>query len=76
MTYSFAKKKSLEMVKSVRIENFKSIHELDLELGRLNIFIGENGCGKSNILEGIAMGHPEWPERPEFLRPFIIKAPF
>jgi predicted ATPase len=44
------------MVNEVQIENFKSIHSLKLELGRLNVFIGENGCGKSNILEAIAMG--------------------
>lgn len=44
------------MITSIHIENFKSIQSLDLELGRLNIFIGANGCGKSNILEAIAMG--------------------
>jgi predicted ATPase len=44
------------MIKKIRIENYKSIQNLDLELGRLNIIIGENGSGKSNILEAIAMG--------------------
>jgi len=44
------------MIKSIHIENFKSIQSLDLELGRLNVFIGANGSGKSNILEAIAMG--------------------
>lgn len=44
------------MVQKVSIENFKSIHKLSLPLGRVNVLIGENGCGKSNILEGIAMG--------------------
>ncbi|MEO6831861.1 MAG: AAA family ATPase [Chitinophagaceae bacterium] len=44
------------MIKTVKISNFKSVPELELELGRLNVFIGENGCGKTNILEGIAMG--------------------
>lgn len=43
------------MLKEVRIENFKSIHKLKLELGRVTILIGENGCGKSNILEAIAL---------------------
>ena len=42
------------MITKIKIENFKSIQNLDLELGRLNIFIGANGSGKSNILEGIA----------------------
>jgi AAA15 family ATPase/GTPase len=44
------------MITNIHIENFKSIQSLDLELGRLNIFIGANGSGKSNILEAIAMG--------------------
>ena len=44
------------MVQKVAIENFKSIQYLELELGRVNVLIGENGSGKSNILEAIAMG--------------------
>lgn len=43
------------MIKEIRIKNFKSVQKLKLELGRVNVFIGENGCGKSNILEAIAM---------------------
>lgn len=41
------------MLNSITIENFKSIKKLELELGRINVFIGENGAGKSNILEAI-----------------------
>lgn len=44
------------MVNRVGIGNFKSIDKLEFELGRFNVFIGENGCGKSNILEAIGMG--------------------
>lgn len=43
------------MLREVRIENYKSIHKLKLELGRVTVLIGENGCGKSNILEAIAL---------------------
>ena len=43
------------MINQVSIKNFKSIKELDLELGRVTVLIGENGCGKSNILEAIAL---------------------
>jgi len=43
------------MIGEVRIENYKSIQKLKLELGRVTVFIGENGCGKSNILEAIAL---------------------
>ncbi|MGB7892585.1 MAG: AAA family ATPase, partial [Microcoleus sp.] len=43
------------MIGEVRIENYKSIQKLKLELGRVTVLIGENGCGKSNILEAIAL---------------------
>ncbi len=43
------------MIKEIRIENYKSIHQLTLELGRVTVLIGENGSGKSNILEAIAL---------------------
>ncbi|MFN5400105.1 MAG: AAA family ATPase, partial [Pseudanabaena sp.] len=43
------------MFTEVQIENYKSIHSLKINLGRVNVFIGENGCGKSNILEAIAL---------------------
>lgn len=44
------------MIKSISIKNFKSIVDLTVDLGLFNVFIGENGCGKSNILEGISLG--------------------
>lgn len=44
------------MIKSIQIKNFKSVVDLSLDLGAFNVLIGENGCGKSNILEAIAFG--------------------
>lgn len=44
------------MIRKIEIQNFKSIADLTLDLGRVNVFIGENGSGKSNILEAVAMG--------------------
>lgn len=44
------------MIKSVQIKKFKSVVDLSLDLGSFNVLIGENGCGKSNILEAIAFG--------------------
>lgn len=41
-------------LKKIYIENFKSIYKDEIELGRFNVFIGENGSGKSNILEALA----------------------
>ncbi|MFK7949255.1 MAG: AAA family ATPase [Saprospiraceae bacterium] len=42
------------MVESIHIKNFKSIADEKIELGRVNVLIGSNGSGKSNILEAIA----------------------
>lgn len=44
------------MIKEISIARYKSVVDLTLKLGRFNVFIGENGCGKSNILEAIALG--------------------
>lgn len=41
------------MINRIKIQNFKSVVDLDIPLGRFNVLIGENGCGKSNILEAI-----------------------
>ncbi|NDV60749.1 AAA family ATPase [Bacteroides sp. 519] len=43
------------MITNIQIQDFKSITDLSLDLGRVNVFIGANGSGKSNILEAIAM---------------------
>jgi predicted ATP-dependent endonuclease of OLD family len=42
------------MIWEIHIVNFKSIQDLRLDLGRVNVLIGENGSGKSNVLEAIA----------------------
>jgi predicted ATPase len=45
------------MIRQININNFKSIEHLEFELGsRLNVIIGANGSGKTNILEAIAFG--------------------
>jgi len=43
------------MIQQITIKNFKSIDQLKLPLGRVTVLIGENGCGKTNILEAIAL---------------------
>lgn len=42
------------MITQIEIKNFKSIVDLTMDLGRVNIIIGANGCGKTNILEAFA----------------------
>lgn len=43
------------MLKKVKIVNYKSVVDQTLNLGMFNVIIGANGCGKSNLLEAIAM---------------------
>jgi predicted ATPase len=43
------------MISKVSISNYKSIQQLEIPLSKVNVFIGENGSGKSNILEAIGM---------------------
>jgi len=38
------------VIKRIKIEGFKSINKLDLELKPLNIIIGSNGVGKTNFI--------------------------
>lgn len=42
------------MIREFTIENFKSIESLTLPLGRVTVLIGENGAGKSNVLEAMS----------------------
>jgi predicted ATPase len=43
------------VITEIEINNYKSITKLHFKLGRMNVFIGDNGVGKSNILEAIAV---------------------
>ena len=46
------------MLKNIHVAGFKTLHELsddDLELGLVNVFIGANGSGKSNLLEALGL---------------------
>ncbi len=38
-------------VKSIRVTNFKSFKELEVELGKFNVLIGANASGKSNFVQ-------------------------
>ncbi len=42
------------LIKSIHINSYKSIVNDRIELGRFNVFIGINGCGKTNVLEALA----------------------
>lgn len=44
---------TLPFLRRVKIRNYKSIAECDVELGRFNVIVGRNGSGKSNFLDAI-----------------------
>ena len=41
------------MIDRIIIENFKNLRQVDLALGRMNLLIGANGSGKSNLLDAL-----------------------
>lgn len=41
------------ILKSVRISNFRSIESIEVDLGCINILIGQNNAGKSNFLRAL-----------------------
>jgi len=43
------------MISHLSVKNYKSLQELDMDLGRMTVLIGANGSGKSNILEAVAL---------------------
>jgi predicted ATPase len=43
------------MITKVSVTAFKSLDQLEIELGQLNVFVGANGAGKSNLLEALGV---------------------
>lgn len=46
---------NVRMLEELKITRFKSVKNQVLSLGKVNIFIGGNGTGKSNLLEAIGL---------------------
>jgi hypothetical protein len=46
------------MLTNVKINNFKSIRDLEFSARKVNVFIGEPNTGKSNIIEALAFFSP------------------
>lgn len=43
------------MLRHIQIQAFKSLEAIEVDLGHINVFIGANGSGKSNLLEAIGV---------------------
>lgn len=41
------------MITKVHFQGFKLLRDVEFELGRFNVLVGENGTGKSSVLEGL-----------------------
>jgi ABC-type uncharacterized transport system ATPase subunit len=53
--------KPIVKIERCRISGFKSIRDADIVLGPLNVFIGANGAGKSNLVSFFAIPRmDEW----------------
>lgn len=42
-------------VTELRVQGYRSIHDLTLPLKRVNVIVGPNGCGKSNLYQSVAL---------------------
>jgi putative ATP-dependent endonuclease of OLD family len=55
-------------IKTLRIEHYRSISDVEITLGQLNVLVGRNNTGKSNIIQALNVVLGEtWP------RPFTEK---
>ncbi|MEM9491458.1 MAG: AAA family ATPase [Myxococcota bacterium] len=43
----------IPFLRRVRLRNYKSIAQCDVELGRFTVLVGRNGAGKSNFLDAL-----------------------
>lgn len=46
------------MLDRIRLQNFKTHRDTEIQLGRLTVLVGPNGAGKSSVLQAIALLGP------------------
>lgn len=54
------------MITRIQIKNFKKLHDVDIELGKAVVFIGQNNSGKTTALQALALweiGLKKWNEK-------------
>ena len=40
-------------IRRLRVQNIRNLHDVDVELARVNVFFGANGSGKTSLLEAV-----------------------
>jgi predicted ATPase len=45
------------MIDELNVSGYRSIRDLSLRLGRLNVLVGSNGCGKTNLYRAMYLIH-------------------
>jgi predicted ATPase len=56
-------------LKKVFIKNFKSLHDCEIDIGKLNVVVGANASGKSNLIEAFRLLKKIYVEKDGF--PFL-----
>jgi AAA15 family ATPase/GTPase len=56
-------------LKKVVIKNFKSLHDCEIDIGKLNVVVGANASGKSNLVEAFKLLKKIYVEKDPF--PFL-----
>jgi len=56
-------------LKKVFIKNFKSLHDCEIDIGKMNVVVGANASGKSNLIEAFRLLKKIYVEKDPF--PFL-----
>ncbi|MCZ7363015.1 MAG: ATP-binding protein [Candidatus Methanoperedens sp.] len=56
-------------LKKVFIKNFKSLHDCEIDIGKLNVVVGANASGKSNLVEAFRLLKKIYADKDSF--PFL-----
>lgn len=51
----FKKPSETMLLRSMSAENYRSLRSIRMDLGRVNLFVGENGAGKSNLYRSLQL---------------------